>query len=45
MKLSRWRWHLDEAFVKINGQRHYLWRAVDHEGEVLVSFVTKARDK
>jgi putative transposase len=23
---SRWRWHLDEAFVKINGERHYLWR-------------------
>jgi len=30
---SRWRWHLDEVFVKINGERHYLWRAVDHEGE------------
>ncbi|NDR58662.1 IS6 family transposase, partial [Pseudoruegeria sp. M32A2M] len=38
-------WHLDEMFVKINGQRHYLWRAVDHEGEVLESFVTKALDK
>ena len=45
MKSSRWRWHLDEVFVKINGQRHYLWRAVDHEGEVLESFVTKTRDK
>ncbi|SLN76482.1 IS6 family transposase [Roseisalinus antarcticus] len=45
MKSSRWRWHLDEVFVKINGERHYLWRAVDHEGEVLESFVTKARDK
>ena len=32
-------------FVKINGQQHYLWRAVDHEGEVLESFVTKRRDK
>ena len=42
---SRWRWHLDEVFVKINGQQHYLWRAVDHEGEVLESFVTKTRDK
>jgi putative transposase len=31
--------------VKINGERHYLWRAVDHEGEVLESFVTKKRDK
>jgi len=45
MKSSRWRWHLDEVFVKINGERHYLWRAVDHEGEVLESFVTKKRDK
>ena len=45
MKSSRWRWHLDEMFVKINGERHYLWRAVDHEGEVLESVVTKTRDK
>jgi putative transposase len=45
MKSSRWRWHLDEIFVKINGERHYLWRAVDHEVEVLESFVTKTRDK
>ena len=45
MKSSRWQWHLDEVFVKINGARHYLWRAVDHEGEVLESFVTKTRDK
>jgi putative transposase len=41
----QWRWHLDEMFLKINGERHYLWRAVDHEGEVLESFVTKTRDK
>mgnify|MGYP001815453461 CR=1 FL=1 len=41
----QWRWHRDEVFVKINGERHYLWRAVDHEGEVLESFVTKTRDK
>lgn len=40
-----WRWHLDEVFVKINGETHYLWRAVDHEGEVLESYVTKTRDK
>ena len=39
------RWHLDEVFVKINGIKHYLWRAVDHEGEVLESFVTRKRDK
>ncbi|SDO74117.1 putative transposase [Lutimaribacter pacificus] len=45
MKSSNWCWHLDEMFVKINGERHYLWRAVDHEGEVLESFVTKTRDK
>jgi putative transposase len=31
----QWQWHLDEVFVKINGQTHYLWRAVDHEGELL----------
>ena len=42
---SNWQWHLDEVFVKINGERHYLWRAVDHEGEVLESYVTKKRDK
>ena len=40
-----WRWHLDEVYVKINGETHYLWRAVDHEGEVLESYVTKKRDK
>ncbi len=45
MQSSRWRWHLDEIFVKINGERHYMLRAVDHEGEVLESFVTKTRDK
>jgi putative transposase len=42
---TQWRWHLDEVYVKINGELHYLWRAVDHEGEVLESFVTKTRDK
>ena len=40
-----WRWHLDEVFVKINGETHYLWRAVDHEGEVIESYVTKTRNK
>ena len=43
--LSGWRWHLDEVFVKINGERHYLWRAVDQEGEVLTAFVSKKRDR
>jgi putative transposase len=42
---SSWRWHVDEVFVKINGERHYLWRAVDHEGEVLEAVVTKRRNK
>ena len=43
--IRHWRWHLDEVFVKINGEQHYLWRAVDHEGEVIESYVTKKRDK
>src|SRR5947209_8099013 len=41
----QWRWHLDEVFVKINGKPCYLWRAVDHEGEVLETVVTAKRDK
>ena len=41
----QWRWHLDEAFVKVNGTLCYLWRAVDHEGEVLEAVVTARRDK
>ena len=39
------RWRLDEVFVKINGKLRYLWRAVDHEGEVLETVVTAQRDK
>ena len=42
---TQWRWHLDEVFVKIKGEMHYLWRAVDHEGEVLESYVTTRRDR
>ena len=42
---SNWRWHLDEVFVRINGETHYLWRAVDHEGEVLEVFATKRRNR
>jgi putative transposase len=42
---THWRWHLDEVYVKIGGEMHYLWRAVDHEGEVLESFASKDRDK
>jgi putative transposase len=41
----QWRWHLDGVFVKINGRLCYLWRAVDHEGEVLESVVTPKRNK
>jgi putative transposase len=42
---QQWQWHLDEVFVRINGETFYLWRAVDHEGEVLESFVSKRRDR
>jgi putative transposase len=42
---SQWRWHLDEVFVRISGQTHYLWRAVDHEDEVLEVFASKRRDR
>jgi len=45
MRSSPWRWHLDEMFVEINGQPRYLWRAMNHGGEVLESFVTRTRDK
>lgn len=43
--ITQWQWHLDEVLVKINGETHYLWQAVDHEGEVLESYLTKTRDK
>src|SRR3982751_3185839 len=39
-----WRWHLDEMYVKLNGEMVYLWRAVDQEGEILESYITKTRD-
>ena len=42
---SHWRWHLDEVFVRINGETYYLSRAVDHEGEVVEVFATKRRDR
>ena len=38
------RWHLDEMVCNINGERAYLWRAVDDEGEVLDLVVQKRRD-
>src|SRR6267378_4225466 len=39
------RWHLDEVFLKINGRMHYLWRAVDQDGDVLDIMVQRRRDK
>ncbi len=42
---SKWKWHVDEVLVKVNGKRHYLWRAVDHQGEVLEAVVTKRRNE
>ena len=39
------KWHLDEVFLTINGERHYLWRAVDQDGNVLDILVQRGRDK
>ena len=39
------KWHLDEVFLKINGKQHYLWRAVDQQGNILDILVTSRRDK
>src|ERR1700730_6061598 len=39
------RWHLDEMVVRIASKRMYLWRAVDHEGEVLEILVQRRRDR
>jgi putative transposase len=39
------KWHLDEVFLTINGERHYLWRAVDQHGTVLDILVQRRRDK
>ncbi len=44
-QFTHWKWHRDEVYVKINGEMHYLWRALDNESEVLESFVTNAHDK
>ncbi len=38
-------WYLDEVFIKINGVQHYLWRAVDQDGDELDILVQKRRDK
>ena len=45
MQYSNWRWHIDEVFVKIGGETHYIGPAVGHEGEVLEAVVTKRHDK
>ncbi len=42
---SNWQWHLDEVFVKINGETHYLWRAVDHEGRGGPRFSTSLQSR
>ncbi len=39
------KWHLDEVFIAINGVQHYLWRAVDQDGNVLDILVQSRRDK
>jgi putative transposase len=39
------KWHLDEVFLTINKQRHYLWRAVDQDGHILDILVQRRRDK
>jgi putative transposase len=36
--------YIDEVFVKINGKQHYLWRAVDQDGEVVDVFLQAKRD-
>ncbi|WP_413252984.1 IS6 family transposase [Streptomyces brevispora] len=38
------KWHLDEVFIKVNGERKYLWRAVDQDGNVLDILVQSKRD-
>ena len=42
---KHWNWHLDEMYVKNGGEMHCFWRAVDQEGEILESYVTKTRNK
>jgi putative transposase len=37
-------WHLDEVFIRINGKRQYLWRAVDQDGNVLDILLTSRRN-
>ena len=39
------KWHLDEVLLKINGKRHWLWRAVDQHGVVLDILVQERRNQ
>ncbi len=39
------KWHMDEVFLKINGKTHYVWRAVDQDGNVLDILVQSRRNK
>jgi putative transposase len=39
------KWHMDEVFLTIKGERHYLWRAVDQDGNVVDILVQRRRDK
>ncbi len=39
------KWHLDEMFIKVNGKDHYLWRAVDQDGNVLDILVSRRNKK
>ena len=39
-----WLYHVDEVFITIRGERHYLWKAVDQDGDVLDILVTRHRD-
>ncbi len=39
------KWHVDEVFIKINGKTHYLWKAVDQNGQILDILVIKRRNK
>ena len=45
VRTSRWPWHLDEVFVRINGERHWVCRDVNHDGEALESYGTRTRDR
>ena len=43
-QFTHWKWHLDEVYLKVNGQWQYLWRAVDQDGNVLDILVQSRRN-